>query len=115
MNLTILRERPAEPVLVLKLEGELDIRTAPLLREALMESDRRIHTILSLAGLYLVDSTALGVMIGAMRRARDIGGDLVLADVPANIIRVLEVTGLTKVFKVYPTIADALAVLGPVH
>ena len=84
------------------LTGELDIATAPRLREEfqrLAKSGIRAVTV-DLARLTFIDSTGLSVLVMAMKRLRHDGGDLALRSPNATALRVFEVTGLTKVFAI---------------
>jgi anti-sigma B factor antagonist len=84
------------------LTGELDIATAPRLREELIwpaRSGIRAVTV-DLARLTFIDSTGLSVLVMAMKRFRHEGGDLALRSPNPAARRVFEVTGLTKVFAI---------------
>ena len=81
-------------------EGDLDIDTAPTLRELLSELIGRgdVELVVDVRDVAFMDSTGLGVLVGAVKRARAAGGNLVLRHPTRHIRRVLEVTGLTNVF-----------------
>ena len=86
---------------VVAVRGELDIGTAPELRAALMEAIDQYpgeRLIADLEGLEFIDSAGLGILIGGRKRAQAEGGDLVLVDTGRNVARILELTGLTRVF-----------------
>jgi len=93
------------------LEGTCDLASAPQLREKLAEL--RPPTVRSLvidvSGLDFVDSTGLGLLLGAMRRLREAGGSLALAGATGSVLRVLEITDLDKVFPLFPDIESARA------
>jgi anti-sigma B factor antagonist len=95
--------------LVFKLRGSLDLATAPTIRAALAEAtEKESHElIVDLTQLEFLDSTGLGVLIGAHRRAVEHGGAfrLIIADGP--ISRLLNITGLVAVFAVYHSLEDA--------
>ena len=81
--------------------GDVDCYTSPQLRSAflsLVESGTRQVT-LDLGGTQFVDSTGLSVMVGALKRLREQGGNLVLRRPTPATLRLLEVTGLTSVFE----------------
>lgn len=82
--------------------GELDLSTAPQLREALMglASEQGAVVTVDLAGVTFVDSTGLTVLIGGLKRLRQCGGDLNLRSPAPGTRRVLEITGLTAVFAI---------------
>jgi anti-sigma B factor antagonist len=94
---------------VLAVSGEVDVATVPRLREQLhalvAEGNRRI--IVDLDGVDFLDSTGLGVLVGALKRVRSNDGDLYLVCTQPRIRKVFEVTGLTKVFSLFDTVEDA--------
>jgi anti-sigma B factor antagonist len=96
---------------VFELHGSLDIATSPTVRAALVEaSERGDHRIVvDLSEVDFLDSTGLGALIGAQRRAREYDGEVRLVVKEGQIVRLLRITGLLKVFGVYPTLRDALA------
>jgi anti-sigma B factor antagonist len=93
------------------LGGSLDIATSPTLRAALMEAvDRDKHElIVDLTQLGFLDSTGLGALIGAHKRAAEHSGSVRLVAQEGQILRLLRITGLLEVFAVYPTVEAALA------
>jgi len=95
--------------LVFRLRGSLDLATAPTVRAALADATEKGNQelIVDLTALEFLDSTGLGVLIGAHRRAAERGGSfrLIVADGP--ISRLLNITGLIAVFAVYHSIEDA--------
>jgi anti-sigma B factor antagonist len=95
---------------VFELIGSLDIATAPTVRAALLEaSERGDHRlIVDLTKLEFLDSTGLGALIGGQRRAKEFDGDVRLVATEGQILRLLRITGLLKVFSVYPTLDAAL-------
>ena len=95
---------------VFELIGSLDIATSPAVRAALTDaSERGDHRlIVDLHKVEFLDSTGLGALIGAQRRAREFEGEVRLVAKEGQILRLLRITGLLKVFAVYPTIEDAL-------
>jgi anti-sigma B factor antagonist len=94
------------PYTVLAVQGEVDVYTAPRLREKLVElvSQGRHEIIVNLDGVDFLDSTGLGVLVGGLKRLRSHDGDLGLVCTQQRILKVFEITGLTKVF----TISDSV-------
>jgi anti-sigma B factor antagonist len=94
---------------VVAVEGEIDLATAGRLRDHVHEltagADR---VIVDLEGVEFIDSTGIGVLVGGMKRARNHGGDLSLVCTRGRILKVLEITGLSTVFAVHRSLADAL-------
>ena len=63
---------------VITVSGEIDVATAPQLRECLhgVIADGEATVVLDLLGVTFLDSTALGVLVGALKRCRELGGEL---------------------------------------
>jgi anti-sigma B factor antagonist len=96
--------------LIFRLRGSFDIATAPSVRAALTDaSDEKRDVVVDLTGLEFLDSTGLGALIGAHRRATEGGGSLRLIASEGPILRLLNITGLIRVLAVYPSLEDALA------
>ncbi len=97
-------------VMVLRVEGEVDVSTAPQLRERLLSLADRGHTlvVVDLSTVSFVDSTALGVLVSGVKRLRAAGGDLRLVVTERRVLKVFEITGLTAVFAIHPTADDAV-------
>lgn len=95
--------------LVFKLRGSLDIATAPTVRAGLSEAAEKgnHHVIVDLTQLEFLDSTGLGVLIGAHRRATEHSGSFRLIVREGPILRLLNITGLVTVFSVYQDLEDA--------
>jgi anti-sigma B factor antagonist len=98
-------------VAVLTVNGELDIVTAPALREELARhiDAGSLRIVVDLRGVDFLDSTALGVMVGAHKRLVAEGQRLAVVCTHESILRVLEITGLAGIFAVHPNLDDALA------
>ena len=96
---------------VLAVSGEVDVATVPRLREQLhglvAQGSNRI--IVDLDGVDFLDSTGLGVLVGALKRVRSNDGELSLVCTQPRIRKVFEVTGLTKVFSLFDSVDDAVA------
>jgi anti-sigma B factor antagonist len=96
---------------VVSARGELDLYAAPefkrVLGEAIDGGTTRI--VVDLTDAAFMDSTALGVLIGALKRMRVRNGALAVASEQPTILRILDVTGMDQVLDLYPTADDALA------
>jgi anti-sigma B factor antagonist len=99
------------PHTVLQVKGEVDVYTAPRLREKLVElvSHGSQQLIVDLEGVDFLDSTGLGVLVGGLKRLRSHDGDLTLVCSQHRILKVFEITGLTKVFAIYDSVEAAVA------
>jgi anti-sigma B factor antagonist len=97
-------------VALLTASGELDLYAAEPLRNALtplVEGDPPA-LIVDLSGVGFIDSTALGVLVGAAKLLRSGGGAFVVISSDPRIVRLLEITGLTLLFALRKTLAEAL-------
>jgi anti-sigma B factor antagonist len=108
MELDISSEREGD-VCVLKLEGEVDVYTAPRLKEQLVEDieDGCVNVIVDLEGVAFIDSSGLGVLVGGLRRAKERSGTIRLVCTRENILKIFRITGLDKVFPVFSDIGEA--------
>ncbi len=86
------------PVLV-RVSGDLDLASVPQLRSCLADQigGGRAHLVIDLSGVTFCDSTALGVFIGAHRRAVAARGDIEFRDPPPELRRLFTVSGLDSV------------------
>jgi anti-sigma B factor antagonist len=91
-------------------EGEIDVLTSQRLKTALAGIvDAGASTIvINLDQVEYLDSTGLGVIVSAMKRIRENDGSIVLTGLSPHLTKIFEITGLRKVFDVYPTASDAL-------
>lgn len=96
---------------LLTIEGEVDVYSAPLLREKLVElaDSGAARVVVDLEPVEFLDSTGLGVLVAALNRFRRQDGDIELICSQARILRVFEITGLNKVFTIHPSLDDASA------
>jgi anti-sigma B factor antagonist len=90
--------------------GEVDLYTAPALkaalREAIDEGGRRV--LVDLSDATFIDSTTLGVLIGAVKRLRPDGGELAIACHDPNIRKIFSITLLDRIFEIFPTVDAAV-------
>jgi len=95
---------------VLAVQGEVDISTAPELRERLLALAERGTTVavVDLSEVSFVDSTALGALVSGVKRLRNAGGDLRLVVTQPRITKVFEITGLTDVFHIFASADEAV-------
>jgi anti-sigma B factor antagonist len=94
---------------VVDVKGEVDVYTAPKLREQLIElvSEGSYDIVVNLEGVDFLDSTGLGVLVGALKRVKAHEGDLALVCTQDKILKIFKITGLTKVFPIYNSIEEA--------
>jgi len=91
--------------------GEIDVYTAPQLREQLVElvDSGRYDLVIDMERVEFLDSTGLGVLVGGLKRVRAHDGSLRLVCTQERILKIFRITGLTKVFPIHDSVADAVA------
>ena len=101
--------RIADGVTIAELSGDLDLASAPGLREQLLGLLRpgTSRLVLDLSRVSFCDASGLAVLVGASHRARMLGGFLRLAAVSPATGRVLQLTGLDRHLSIYPTVHAA--------
>ena len=89
---------------VLRLSGEVDIQTSPVLDEQLRSvlGEGATSIVIDLADVTFLDSTGLSVLVAGLKRCQKVGGTVRLVSLRPNVRRVLEITGLTDAFQVGP-------------
>ena len=95
--------RSQQDVAVVTVGGEIDLYTAPQLRDELVGTleDGARRLVVDMSRVEFCDSTGISVLLSAMKRSRDKGGDLELVAPKPAVVKVLEVTGLNEVFVIH--------------
>ncbi|BDI29451.1 anti-sigma-B factor antagonist [Capsulimonas corticalis] len=115
MELTIDNDFLSANARLLIIEGEIDVYTSPSLREQVssLALTGINDLVIDLAKVKFLDSTGLGVLIGALKRMREAGGNLYLIAPAARILRIFEITGLDKSFDICTTLEEAKTKVSP--
>jgi anti-sigma B factor antagonist len=110
MNLRVETRTPREGLAVIALGGEVDVYTSPRVKQEIVNllNSGTTKLVVDLTGVEYLDSTGLGVLIGALKRARERDGDLKLVCDNLRILRIFEITGLTKIFDIYRSESEAV-------
>jgi anti-sigma B factor antagonist len=98
---------------LVELGGEIDLYTAPEFKQRVsgaIESGKR-RLVVDLSDATFIDSTTLGVLVGAEKQLRASEGTVVLVCPEPNIRKVFDITGLDRVFPMHDTRDAALAEL----
>ena len=94
---------------LLVLGGEFDLAVRSLVQSDVDEALHRApRLIVDLSGVTFLDSTILSVLVWAQRRAADLGGEIILVDVPQPVLKLLVITQLDQVLTIRGTVADVL-------
>jgi anti-sigma B factor antagonist len=110
VSFMISRRELAHDTSLLSVEGDLDLASAPSLKWALedLQAAESRNVIVDLARVGFIDSTALGVLVGAQRSLGP-GVRLAIACDEENVLRIFELTGLDGMFEIVPTLQYALS------
>jgi len=94
---------------IIDLEGEVDVYTAPELKRQMISllDAGAVQIVVDLTKVEYLDSMALGVLIGGLKRLRERDGNLYLICPTPRIRRIFEITGLDKIFDIYNAEQDA--------
>jgi anti-sigma B factor antagonist len=99
---------------VIAVTGEIDLFTAPELKQALSVpiDDGIERIIVDLSATTFIDSSSLGVLIGAQRRLKLNGGQLAVVCDNDSIVKTFKITGLDSVFTLVSSLDDARDAVG---
>jgi anti-sigma B factor antagonist len=109
-NFRIDEVRAGPDTTVFDVVGDADLHSVPELRERLRSAidDGATIVVLDLSETTLVDSTTLGVLLGALKRLRERDGQIRLIVPRSEIRRVFEITTLDRIFPLFETRAQAI-------
>lgn len=101
---------PSRDCAVLRVTGEVDVYTAPVLRERIQDLTAKdvVHIIADLSRVDFLDSTGLGVLVGGLKRVREHGGSLTPVINSMRILHILRITGLTRALPPQPSVQAAI-------
>jgi anti-sigma B factor antagonist len=110
LEFSVQSEQLGEGTHVISLAGEVDLYTAPELKQELLNAigSGTKEVVVDFTDTTFIDSTTLGVLVGGVKRLRPNGGRLSIVCSDPNITKIFEITGLDRVFPIYPTRAEAL-------
>ncbi len=96
---------------VISVSGEIDLFTAPEFKQRVMTPIVAgvEHVVVDLMETTFVDSSSLGVLIGAHRRLKSRGGRLVVACNSESIVKTFRITGLDTVFTLTDSVEAAIS------
>jgi anti-sigma B factor antagonist len=96
---------------ILTLSGDIDIHTAPEIRDRLAElrADGVRSIVVDLSGVDFLDSSALGAFVAAHRDLAGSGGQLKLAAPRSHVRKVFRITRLAEVIPLFESVDEACA------
>ncbi len=91
--------------------GEIDVYTAPRLRDKITElvGDGNYDLVIDMEDVDFLDSTGLGVLVGGLKKVRAHNGSMRLICNQERLLKIFRITGLAKVFAIHSSQAEALA------
>ncbi len=104
---------PADQYTVCRPIGELDAFTVSQFRQSLTELASSPRLLIDMSGVPFIDSAGLGALIGGIRRAREMGGDVAVACNRPSLTRLLRTTGFDRIVTVAETVDEAAMALAP--
>jgi anti-sigma B factor antagonist len=106
-----LTTREADGKTIVAVGGEIDVYTAPKLRDKITElvSAGSYELVVDMQAVEFLDSTGLGVLVGGLKKVRAHDGSLELVCNQDRLLKIFRITGLAKVFVIHETPDEALA------
>jgi anti-sigma B factor antagonist len=114
MDVSVTTVKTEGGVSVVQVAGEVDVYTAPTLRQHLRDATASGSggIVVDMTGVTFLDSTGLGVLVGAMGRVREADGSMRLVVTSDHILKVLRITGLDALIPVDADLDTAVAAAG---
>ena len=109
MDLT-LATNEVDGATIIAVGGEIDVYTAPKLRDKITELVGEGHhdLVIDMEGVDFLDSTGLGVLVGGLKKVRAHDGSMELICSQDRLLKIFRITGLAKVFTINDTESSAL-------
>jgi anti-sigma B factor antagonist len=108
-DIAVTDERPAPDVAVIAVAGQIDLYSAPEFKAATLRAieEGATRLVIDLTNTSFIDSTGLGVLIGAMKRLAPCGGSVEIVCPDTSVQRLFEISGLARRFEIHESL-DAL-------
>ena len=96
---------------IIEVGGEIDVYTAPRLRDKITElvGDGNYNLVIDMEKVDFLDSTGLGVLVGGLKKVRSHDGSMRLICTQERLLKIFRITGLAKVFAIHSSQSEALA------
>ena len=109
MNLDLETSKKGD-VAIISLRGEIDVYTAPRLRQALIDlvEGGSKDIVVDMDKVDFLDSTGLGVLVGGLKRVKSNDGEMKLVVTQDRIMKIFDITGLAKVFPMFGSLDEAV-------
>jgi anti-sigma B factor antagonist len=105
-----LQTREVDGRTIVAVGGEIDVYTAPKLRDKITElvGDGRHNLVIDMESVDFLDSTGLGVLVGGLKKVRAHDGSMELICSQDRLLKIFRITGLAKVFTIHESESAAL-------
>ena len=105
--------RRVDSTAIVDVSGDIDLASSPEVRKALLHEvrdNRRPRVILNLSAVGYIDSSGVASLVEGLKASRDIGSRFILVGLSGPAHEVLQLSRLVRVFEIYDTEGEALAV-----
>lgn len=104
MDFSVYSRPLSDELVCVAVEGEVDVATAPKLKEILYDliAAGNYDLVLDFKKVRYIDSTGMGVLVGALKRVREHDGRILLICTNVRIQKLFTITGLSRVFDIFP-------------
>lgn len=105
-----IQDRQVGEITILTINGEIDALSAPGITAYIngLVAKGNFKLIADLSGVGYTSSAGLRVLLGAVKETRLRGGDLRLAAVQPDVLKVLNLSGFTNILKLFDSVDSAL-------
>ncbi|HBM81082.1 MAG: anti-sigma F factor antagonist [Clostridiales bacterium] len=101
----------ANKTLIVSIAGEIDHHTSETIRERIdnqIDNNPIKNIIFDFNGVNFMDSAGIGVIIGRYKKVSELGGKLAVANVSMQVKKIMEISGILRIVKLYDSIDKAL-------
>ena len=105
--------RRVDSTAIVDVSGDIDLASSPEVRKALLHEvrdNRSPRVVLNLSEVRYIDSSGVASLVEGLKASRDIGSRFILVGLSGPAREVLQLSRLVKVFEIYDTEGEALAV-----
>lgn len=98
-------------IAVIRGEGRLNMVSAPALKEAVRDAidTQRVRVVVDLSRVEFMDSSGLGALVGALKNAREAGGDLRIVAPSRQVAMVLHLSNLDRILVEHASVEEAFS------
>lgn len=100
----------SKEISIIRLTGSLDAHTAPQLDESLSKliQNKKFMMVIDFSRLDYISSAGMGLFVGWIDNVRNNGGDISMANLKPNVLKVFQILGFNRIFKIFNNEKEAL-------